>query len=64
VAVTLPHARALIPLGNHPVRRGLVRRIWLRSNADGVQVRVIARSPVASATATYDERGLTIVLSP
>jgi hypothetical protein len=64
IAVTLPRARALIPLVNHNVQRGIVRRVWLRREGQGVQVRVITRRTATRAAASYDETGLSIVLEP
>jgi hypothetical protein len=64
IAVTLPRARALIPLVNHNVQRGIVRRVWLRREGQGVQVRVITRRTATRAVASYDETGLSIVLEP
>jgi hypothetical protein len=64
IAVSVPHARASIPLGSYGIQRGIVRRVWLREDAGGVQVRVITRRPTARAVATYDDSGLTILLEP
>jgi hypothetical protein len=64
VAVTVPHARALVPIDNYAIHRGIVRRVWLRQEPDGLQVRVITRRPSSRAIASFDASGLTILLDP
>jgi hypothetical protein len=64
VAVTMPNARALIPLDNYAIHRGIVRRVWLRQEPDGLQVRVITRRASSRAITSFDGSGLTILLDP
>jgi hypothetical protein len=64
VAVTLPNARALIPIDNYAIHRGIVRRVWLRQEPDGLQVRVITRRASSRAITSFDGSGLTILLDP
>jgi hypothetical protein len=59
----VPHARALIALDNYGIQRGLVRRVWLREEGAGVQVRVITRRPAARSIVSYEPGGLSIVLT-
>lgn len=63
VAVSVPHARALIPLENYAIGRGIVRRVWVRQQGAGVQVRVITKRPAVRSIVSFDETGLRIVLS-
>jgi hypothetical protein len=64
LAVTLPHAQALAPLGNQRIVEGLVRRVWLLPEApQGVQVRIITRRAPARSSVTFDEAGLPVVLA-
>ena len=64
LAVTLPHAQALGPIGNQRIVAGLVRRVWLLPEGpEGVQVRIITRRPPTRSSATFDEAGLHITLA-
>lgn len=62
IAITLPNAVALAPLENYALARGLVRRVWLRRDRDGVQVRVITRHPASRVSTSFEPDGLTVVL--
>jgi hypothetical protein len=63
VSFTLPKARPLIPGGHHAIAHGLARRIWLRKDGEGMQVRVIYRSPGIKHIVEHDDlAGLTITL--
>jgi hypothetical protein len=62
IAINLPSAVALAPLQNYAVGRGLVRRVWLRRDGGGVQVRVITKRAASHVSTSFDRDGLTVVL--
>jgi hypothetical protein len=64
IALTLPHARALVPLENYAAHRPLVRRVWLRHHPTGVQVRIIYPHGSVRDETRFDERGLHVLLRP
>lgn len=64
IAVTLPNARALVPLENYAAHRPLVRRVWLRHHATGIQVRIIYPNDSVRDEIRFDERGLHVLLRP
>lgn len=65
IALTLPHARALVPLENYATpHHRLVRRVWLRRHATGVQVRIIYPNTSVHDETRFDERGLHVLLRP
>jgi hypothetical protein len=62
IALTLPNARALVPLENYAARRPLVRRVWLRPHETGVQVRIIYPNASVRDEIRFDDRGLHVLL--